>query len=202
MEEQIFYVKAGISESMLLRDDEIWFCQDKMKSFEKFEKAINSTGLLKGAYSVPLSVIHEVSFNESSESVKIKYTNEKGKDKKLNIGFGDVSVSNQFGMYLGQKLKLKQSSTQESHIKPLLMNGLYLLLAIGATLLLGTMDDTTDLLESGNARSRSKGELVKLVVDTIGQTGILVIGGLISLYLAYQMYKRFKNPASEIRFTK
>ena len=202
MENQIFEVAAGISKSMLLRDDELWFSQDKVKSFEKFEKAVNKTGLLQSAYKVPLSSINEVSFNEASESAKIKYINEKGKEKKLNIGFGEVSISNQFGEHLGEKLGFTKSSTQESQLKPLLLNGLYLLLAIGGTFIFGTMEDTAEITDNNSRRGRGGRAIMKLIVDTIGQTGVFIVGGLISLYLAYRLYKRYKNPSNEIVFAK
>ncbi len=202
MENQIFEVGAGISKSMLLRDDEIWFSQDKVRNFEKFEKAVNKTGMLQSAYKVPLFEIHEVSYNEASESVKIKYTNEKGKEKKLNIGFGDTAISNQFGKHLGEKLGFNKSSTQEGQLKPLLLNGLYLALAIGGTFLFGMMDDTSQITDSSRRKGSGARAIMKLVVDTIGQTGVFIVGGLISLFFAYQLYKRFKNPSNEILYTK
>ena len=187
---------------MLLRDNEIWFSQDNIKSFEKFEKAVNKTGMMRSAYTVPLSSISEVSFNEASESAKIKFTTEKGKEKKLKIGFNDTAVSNQFGEHLGTKLGLNKSTTQESQIKPLLLNALYLLIALGATVFLGTIDDTSELTESSSRRNRGKGAILKIIVDTIGQTGVFIIGGLISLYLAYSLFKRFKNPSNEVVYSK
>ena len=202
MENQIFEVGAGISKSMLLRDDEIWFSQDNVRNLEKFEKAVNKTGMLQSAYKVPLSAINEVSYNEASESAKIKYTNEKGKEKKLNIGFGDAAISNQFGKHLGEKLGFSKSSTQEGQLKPLLLNGLYLALAIGGTFLFGMMDDTSQITESSRRKGSGARAIMKLVVDTIGQTGVFIVGGLISLFFAYQLYKRFKNPSNEILYTK
>ena len=202
MENQIFEVGAGISKSMLLREDEIWFGQDKISSVEKFEKAVNKTGILKSAYSVPLSSITEVSFNEASESAKIKYINEKGKEQKLNIGFGDIDTSNQFGRHLGEKLGLNKSSTQESQLQPLLLNLFYLVIAIGGTIVFGTMEDTSEITDSNRRRGSGMRALIQLVVETIGQTGVFVVGGLISLYVAYQLYKRFINPSNVILYTK
>ena len=97
MEDQIFEVGAGLSKSMVLRENEIWLSQNKVKSLEKFEKAVNSTGLMKSAYTIPLDAISEISYNEASESAQIKYTNEKNKEKKLKISFTEAALSNQFG---------------------------------------------------------------------------------------------------------
>jgi hypothetical protein len=202
MENQIFEVGAGLAKSIVLREDELWLSQDKVKDLEKFEKAINKTGMLQSAYKIPLSSIGEISYNEASESTKIKYINDKGKEKKLNITFTEIPLSNQFGHHLGEKLNFSKASKHEGQVKPLLLNALYLIIAIGATLFLGMMDDSTTLTDGGSRRSRNKGAFLKLIVDTIGQTGVFVIGGLISAYLAYQLFKRYKNPSNEILYTK
>lgn len=119
-----------------------------------------------------------------------------------NIDFGDTKISNQFGSYLGEKLGFNKSSTQEGQLKPLVLNGLYLLLTVVATFFLGTLDDTSELTDGAGRRSRNRGALVKLIVDTVGYTGVFIIGGLISLYLAYQLYKRYQNPSNEIVYSK
>jgi len=202
MENHIFDVSAGIAKSIMLRDNELWLDINQISNVEKFEKAMNKTGMMKSAYKIQLSSINEVAYNEFSESAKIKYTNEKGKEKKLNIGFGDVSISNQFGQYLGDKLNFKQSVAQERQMKPLLLNTLFLAMSIGGTILFGTMEDTSSITESSRRRGSGSRAIFKLLVDTVGQTGVFIIGGLISLYFAYQLYNRFKNPANEIRYTK
>lgn len=202
MENQIFGIESTFWKSLAIKDDELWLSQNKVNDLEKFESAIQKTGMLKSAYSYPLSSISEISFNEASESVKIKYQDEKGKQKKLNIGFGDKGLSNQFGQYLGDKLGMTKSQKQEGQLKPLLLNLLYLVLSIGGTIFLGTMEDTNELTDGGTRRSRNKGAFLKLIVDTIGQTGVIIIGSLISIYLIYQLYKRFKNPAIEVVYQK
>ena len=202
MENQIFEIESTLWKSLAIKGDELWISQDKVSNFEKFEKGIRKSGLMKSAYAVPLSSISEISFNEASESIKLKYEDEKGKQKKLNIGFGDKDLSNQFGQFLGDKLGMKKSQKQEGQLKPLLLNVLYLILSVGGTIFLATMEDTDELTDRGTRRSRNKGAFLKLIVDTIGQTGVIIIGTLISIYLIYQLYKRFKNPANQVVYQK
>lgn len=203
MENQVFKVGAGMMGSaMILKENELWIHTDKVKSLEKFEKDILKTGIRQSAYKIELSTIKEVSYNEASESAKIKYINDKGKEKKLNIEFEHVDLSNQFGEYLGTKLGYNKSSTQEGQLKPLLLNGLYLALAIGGTFLFGMMDDTSQITESSRRKGSGARAIMKLIVDTIGQTGVFIVGGLISLFFAYELYKRFKNPSNEILYSK
>jgi len=202
MENQIFFVQAGMNKSIVLRPDEIWLSLDKIKKLEKFEKAVRGKGTLSIGSSIPYSAISEVSYNEASKSAKIKYTNKKGKEKKLNVGFDDTKLSNQFGQHLGGKLNMKRSSTTESQVKPLVINGLLLITSIFFTVYFGTIEDTSDLVDNTSGRNRGRGAFVKVLIDAVGPTGVFVVGGLVTLFLAYQLYDRFKNPSNEITFSR
>ena len=198
MENQIFRIENNTWKSIALREKAIWFSEKKLNDLDKFAKEIHDAKITERAYACPLDVISEVSFNEASETVKIRYKNEFGEQKKLKIEFGDQELSNQFGHYLGGKLALPEKQKQERQWKPLLLNLLYLILAIVGTIYLGTMEDTEDLIETGSRRSRGRLGFLKIIVDTIGQTGVVIIGTLISILIIYQAYQRFKKPANEI----
>ena len=204
MDNQIIQFNSGFSKSILVRETEIWVHMEKIKTFEKFEKAINKPGgfLATGAYKIPFSKIGEISFNESSQSTKISYTNDKGKEKKLNLSFSDIENSKQFGQYLGEKLNYDKSVSSEGKIQPLLINGFLLSLSIIGTIMFATMDDTSAITNSSTRRGSGGRAILRLIVDTVGQTGVLIIGGLISLYLGFQLYKRYKNPMNVIRYLK
>src|SRR5690606_26637537 len=132
------------------------------------------TGMLKMAFSIPLSSVKEISFNDTSGSARLKYINEKGKEKKLNIGIGNKELCNQFGNYLGSKLGFTKTVATENKIKPLLLNTFLLLFTIGMTYFLATIRDTAELVETGSGSTRRKAEFLKLIVDTIGQTGVII----------------------------
>lgn len=198
MENQIFIIDSTWWKSVVLKDNELWLSQGKVSSLEKFEKALQKTGMMKNAYSYPLSSVSEVSYNEASESVKLIYKDEEGKDKKLKMNFGDRELSNNFGRFLGEKLEMTKSQQQEGHTKPLLLNLFYLLVTIGCTISVLAIDDSTDLSDGGTRRSRRNKAFLKMILDTIGQTGVIIIGTLVSIYLIHKLYKRYKTPANEI----
>ena len=201
MENQIFRIENNTWKSIALREKAIWFSEKKLNDLDKFAKEIHDANITERAYACPLENISEVSFNEASESVKLRHKNEFGEQKKLNIEFGDQELSNQFGHYLGDKLGLPKTQKQERQWKPLLLNLLYLTLTIVSTVYLGTMEDTIDLIEGvGAGRSRGRRGFLKIIVDTIGQTGVIIIGTLISILIIYQLYQRFKKPANEIKY--
>ncbi len=201
MENKIFEVKAGVSRSIVLREDEIWLSEKSIGNIEKFEKAVNKTGLLKTAYKIPLSSVFHVSYNEASEKAEVEYINEKGKKKFVEINFNDKALSNQFGEYLGEKLGFERTSTQENRLIPLLLNSFYLVLSVFLTVALGISDDSS-VFDSGRRKGSTVRAIMKLIVDTVGHTGVFIIGGLISILVAYNLYKRFKNPSNEVSYKK
>lgn len=200
MENKIFAIESTFWKAIAITEHELWLSQDKVRDLEKFEKGIQKAGLLKSSYAYPLTSVSQISFNEASESINVRYQNEKGKEKKLNIKFENKDLSNEFGEYLGNKLKLTKSQKQEKQLKPLLLNIFYVVVSIVVTVLFATMDDTDDLTDGGTARQRGKRAFVKLIVDTIGQTGVIIIGFLATTFFLYQLYNRYKNPSSEIVF--
>lgn len=200
MKNHIFYIKSVPWESLAITDNEIWLSSSKVRSLDKFEEGVNKTGMMKTTYAYSLSTISEVAYNESTESVKIRYRNEKGKDKKLNMDFGDEDLSNEFGQWLGEYLNLTKSEKKENQLKKLLEYLFLLVLTIGGTYFLATMEDTSGLTDSSSRRTRNRGAFLKLIVDTIGQTGVIIVGALISAYLIYQLYTRYTNPASDILY--
>ena len=177
MENHIFRISGSYMESLALRENEIWISQNKVRSIEKFEKAVLNTGMLKHAYSIPLDKIYEIKFNEGDESLLIRYVNEKGKNKKLDVAFEDEPSSNKVGKYLGEKLGFTQQIKVENKLKPLLINGLLLFFAIGATVLFGLSEDPGAEIDvdSGVRRNRGGRQLMKFIFDTIGQLSLIHI---------------------------
>lgn len=183
-------------------EEEIWLSQKKIKDFDGFKENVEKTGIMKSSRVIPFASMSEVAYNNANDLVTLKYTNEKGSQKKMEIDFGDKKASNEFGNLLGNELGFNKNEAQEKQWKPLLFNVLYIVIAIAGTFFLATIENTDDLADGSSRRSRRNGAIIKLIVDTLGQTGVIVVGSGITLYLVYSLYKRFKNPANEVVFTR
>ncbi len=199
MENQIYNYKEG---SCVVHNNELWIGSKKYTDLEKFQSAVQNTGFMSSAYSIPLDNISEIKYNDESTEVKFTYTNENDKKKNTSINFGDKATSNAFGDELGEQLGMNKSVTQEGKLMPLLINSLLALGMIFLTYYVGTMNDTSELESSSSRRSRGKLAILRLIVDTLGQTAVLIIGGLISVFLIYLAYKRYTNPANEVVYTR
>ncbi|NUO00442.1 MAG: hypothetical protein HUU01_07465 [Saprospiraceae bacterium] len=202
MENQIFEISGAYCKSLVLRETELWLSANNISDLEKFGQAVQKTGMMKSAYSISLSTVFEIAFNEASATIKIWYRDEKEKVKKLDIAFNDKETTAQFGDYLGNKLGLNKRVVQESKTKPLVINSLYVLLAIVLTVGLGLIENSNEIDES-NSRKNALGKfLLKLIFDTVGQTGVILIGSAITLYLVYLLYKRYNNPSNMVHYTR
>ncbi|MEL6357063.1 MAG: hypothetical protein AAFQ37_09060 [Bacteroidota bacterium] len=102
-----------------------------------------------------------------------------------------MHTAHAFGQELASATDLAATIEQEDQRKKLLSNTGILLLVLGITAFLA-LSDPTDIQ---NTRSR-RGGVLKLIVGTVGPTGVWIIGGLIAAYLAYDLYKRYQNPAT------
>lgn len=201
MENQVFIAESVLYKSAMVRNQTIWLCADRKKSVASFEKAMKKTGIMRSTYSIPYDAIQEIKVNESSNLFKFKYINEKGKLKSLSLGFESNEDANHFGLTIGDECGMDKQYAKENQMTPLIWNALYFLLALAVSISFGIIDMSDNLEEpTGSAKNRGKKELFKLVYDTIGQVGICLIGGAITAYLGYKLYKRYKNPAYETTY--
>ncbi len=204
MNNPVIPINGGfLFKSFMFKGDEFWLSSNEVKSAEKFEAAKDRTGIRKSVEIFESSKIQDISFNESSNTIKLSYFNKKEKLKKLDLKFNDSKQATLYGNYLGEQLAMSKSSIQEQKTKPLLINAGYLVIAVGLTIFLGFIDDASSFEDVGSTRkTKANAALMVFLYNTIGQTGIIIIGTLISLFAAYQLYKRYKNPTNNVLFTK
>ncbi|MEM6804085.1 MAG: hypothetical protein AAF696_21960 [Bacteroidota bacterium] len=202
MNNQVFKIENQKWKSFMISDTDLHLSSGKEKSVEGFEKTLAKSGLLKSTKSISLDSIMGISFNEKAENLTLRYQGEKG-SKKLKLEMEDEDLSNQLGEYLGQSLGMGREEVVESTWKGMMNNLLYLIISIGGTIFLALMDNPEDLdTDSGSRKSQRGKAVIKLLHETVGQTGIIIIGTAISLFLAYRIYKRYQEPAKEVSFSR
>ncbi len=200
MKDRIIFVEKAKWKSIVLTDRELWLSKEKIKSLETFGAAVNHPHQVKVvAYKYPLEKLVKLKFNETSDTVQYEYPMSRG-NKVINLKFNDEKQANEFGNYLGEQLQFKKTEFAESKLKPLLLNAFYVLVAIALTYGFGLYFDEADFESSSSSSRRNGGgrAIVRILYNTIGQTGLLIIGGLITLYLIYQLYQRFQHPAKDV----
>ncbi|MEL6923095.1 MAG: hypothetical protein AAFO94_03535, partial [Bacteroidota bacterium] len=67
---------------------------------------------------------------------------------------------------------------------------------------IATMDGDESLESSGSRRTRSGMAIIRMIFNTLGQTGTTILVLIISLVFAYITYTRYMNPATKVSYVK
>lgn len=198
MENTIIALDGENWKSLLLSEGMLYVSAKKMKDVEQLKQAATGTGFLRSATAYPLSNLESLQLNETSPELKFKMLGENGKSESLKIKFDEPAKAIMVGHLIGQQSGLPVEERQEKSLKPLLNKSFYLLLALGFTGLV-LFSDASEIAsgEGGSRKSRSGRAILGLLYDTVGQTGLIIIGIIASALIAFNMYRRYKNPAKE-----
>lgn len=149
-----------------------------------------------------MSSIKEAMFNENEETFRITF-DKKGKDKKVHFQLQDVNSRDAVLSEIASITGFSKTVQSESQTQPLLLNLLgVVLIPLGTWLMRGVAIDAQNgghFETSGGRRSGLKQLFINLV-ESIGPTGVTIIGVIGFFYMAYITYKRYSNPASETVF--
>jgi len=199
MENVIFSTHDDECKAVMLTEDEFFISTLPYNDVADFKKDASKTGMLKVAHSHKLSFIREIAFKDASDTVKIKYYDQKKQTQKsVKLEFKSKLTANQFGRFLGHKIDFVPTEAEENQTKRLLINLGYAAIAIAGTVFLASLEGE-DLSSNGK---RGKGAILKVIVETLGQTGVYIIGALITLFLLYRAVMRWQNPATEVVYKK
>ena len=113
-----------------------------------------------------------------------------------------MEVSNAFGRQLGQQLGLTEAVSKERKLKPLLINLVALATMIAGAIYVATIEDPSEISSGGSRKAKANAAILRIIFETIGQRACVALAVVGSLVLAYNLYKRFTNPASNIVFTR
>jgi len=191
MRNTILSLEGKPYKSTALSDQALLVSTGRQKSMEAFLEATNSSGLLSTHKAISFDKVKRVKHNSASGSLRYVYINDKGKEKSADLDFGDATIASAFGQELAAAANLSATSAMENQAQKFLSNGAILLAVIGFTAFIA-LSDPSDIQ---NSRARKAG-ILKLIVGTVGTTGVWIIGGLIAAYLAYDLYNRYQNPAT------
>lgn len=201
MEKYLVQLNNTIWKSALISGDNLYLCMDRKKEAEAIENAVERNGIMTNTELIPFENIHNVQFNEVRDVTSVNYTNAKGKSKHVKLSFISEDLANEFGHELGTRLRFQKHIKKEDQLPPLVINVSGLLFSLFITLFLfyydpGTMNDT-----NGERKDSGGAAIYNTIYDLIGQTGLVVLAGMASLYFLYRLYNRYTNPAREFLFS-
>src|SRR5687767_10419685 len=130
MENIIYKISGAHFKSFALTNNEIWVSSNNCSTLEKLQKSTYGSEWERNGYHIQLNSINEISYNESSNSVKFSFTDKQGKTDNLKVNFDNKSISTGIANYLGNKLNLNVRIQQESKFKAMWPNAKLVIILI------------------------------------------------------------------------
>jgi len=183
-------------------DEQLIFSSKGHSTFDSLLAAAEKPGMLETLKTVSFNDVRGVEYNESDEGFIIKY-DKKGKIKKIGVGIKDANLRQNVVREIAAVKGFNESVVAESTTTPLLLNGFLVLVSAAATYIFRGMAVDAQNGEHYVATGRRSGiaQLFANLVESLGPLWVTVIGVLFTLYMIYKAYKRFTNPASEIKYS-
>ncbi len=152
-------------------------------------------GVLSTLKQVPFASIKKVSANLSNDMV---YIHHQGKDKSmLSVSCKDSAMARGVVESLAKNLETltlqeKQLSPFSAILKPLGTTAIISLFISGAYMIADA--GAEEAMEASSGRRSFLKKIVWYIASTLGQTGVIILGGAILSCCAYWIFKSFKNP--------
>ncbi len=194
--------------SIVVLEDSFIISSKKENSLEDMKARVGKKSIMHSAEEFQLSAITEITSNESSEQFKFRYEKKNGKLKKRTMVFDHKETANEVAELLADQGAMIRSEQPENKIYPLLGSGFLLTITLFFMGMMLSIDDVSELDSSAEGysrsarRSRGGSAMMKFIYETIGTTGIAIIGSAIALGIIYFAYNRWKNPATVMGWTK
>ena len=206
---KIYYLQhKQMIRSIVVLEDSFIISSKKEKSLEDMKVRVGKKSIMHSAEEFPLSAIAEITSNESSEKFVFRYEKKNGKLKKRTMLFDKSNIANEVAELLANQGAMIRSEKPENKIYPMLGSGFLLSVTILLTGFMLSIDDASILDSTAEGysrsarRSRSGGALMKFLYETLGHTGIAIVGSAIAFGIIYYGYNRWKNPATVMGWTK
>lgn len=169
----------------MLSEKELWVSEHEIKDFDYFKKAVQAIGEIDATI-YKLIYVSQIQYNEESKKVNLVY--KVGiMLSKVKLKFESKNSAQQFAESLGTKLEFPRSVVEEKKNEPLIFNLIYVIIAAVITIFLSTYDGI--VTESSSRKSRLGGFILRILYDTIGQTGLIILGTMVTLFFAYKRFK-------------
>ncbi len=202
MKNQILPLGEETFKVMGFSDEQIIFSSKRHDTFEALLASSQKPGLLESLKTIPVNAIQEISYNEKDGSFTIKYSIY-GKNKKDTVVLSDKGLRESVVAEIATFRKLNKAVSEESKTRPLILNllggALIIVFTIGFRWMAINAQHGEHYVATG--RKRGIGQLLANTVEAIGPTWITIIGVLGLALMVYITYKRYNNPASEIKYS-
>ena len=195
---QVIEVSGEKIECMVLADNAIQLISKSFGSIVEFNDAWNKTLTLATKSEIKYDAIKSISKEEDEDEVIIKYKGLAGITNAVKLTFQNPTDKDAFYDFFQTEKGFLRTDETMSPMKSALpyLGGLgFALLVTGYGYYQSIEMASGQFVErEGNTRAARKSNFINSIIETLGTTGVLLVGLGISAYIAYMVWNRYKNP--------
>jgi hypothetical protein len=201
MENRLFTISGNKVNTLLLTDDSLRMSSGTFFSVEEFEQAWEKKLTLRTKLQIRYDSIRSVTKEHQEIKFLITYKTWAGFPSECEFSLLDADDYAIFYEFLEKDLYFVKTDGAMLPFSAISRHLLGLLFV--AVLTAGTMYVAMDIGKGVKDDSEDvKNQVFDYVVGLLGVKGVLAIGGAISCYIIYNMWKRFKDPPNRIKFAR
>lgn len=187
--------------SMMITDKAVILSTKQYVSLESMAKNLRGTGVLEDKEEFWYQSLEEMSYLTNGENLTLKKLDYRRNSVSTTLNVGDIDTINELVRAMSQNEEFTRSEEKASMFSVVKSSLIRIPAAAGFTALMyfvaNDMASGKDIDTSGR-RSLYKKIMVG-IIDLIGATGVLILGGAITLFFIYQLVQNLKNPPTLIR---
>lgn len=187
--------------SMMITDKAIVLSSKQYGSLESMAQNLKGTSTMEEKEEFWYQRLEEMSYLANGENLTLKKLDFKGNPVSTTINVDDIQTINELVQIMSQEEEFIKSEEKASSfsvakaslIRTVIAGGFTALMYLAASDIASGKD-----VDTSGRKSFFKKILVG-IIDTIGATGVLLIGGGLTLLFLYQLIQKLKSPPLLIR---
>lgn len=203
---KVIEVSGEKIESLVVAENELQLINKRFSTVEDFNEQWNKKLTLTTKHKIEYSDIKTITKEDADDEVIIKYSGSLGMSKECKITFPFEQDREDFYTFLQEEKGFTKTEEKLSSFNASKSLIITLLVVAGIAVFAyfqAVEVASPDFVENDDTgRSARKARLFHTIVRFLGPNGVLLLGLALVGFLAYKIWNRYKNPPTQIKFTR
>jgi hypothetical protein len=196
---RVFSVSGNKIASLVVGENSLMLSSKSFNSLEEFNESWTKKMSLATKVEIKFDTIKSVKKEDGDEDITVSYRTFAGIPASCEFSFSDPAANDTFFSYLEKEKFFSKSHEQLSSFKAISNYLIGLVATVGITAFsyfeaIKMANGTAEI--SGNRKTR----FFYNILGMLGDKGVLIVGGLVTCFVVYKIWKRFSNPPGQVRF--
>jgi hypothetical protein len=194
---QVIPVSGEKIESLLIGDNALQLLSSEQNSVEEFNAAWTKTLTLATKTDIAFDGIKSITKEDGEDHIVVNYKGGMGLPKECKITFTNPTDLGEFFTFFQESKGFTRTDEALSPFKSTLPYLFGLAVTLGVTAFGYYLADGAEHGEpepEGNTRGARKGRFYRMIAETLGTKGVLLLGLAISAYVVYMIVQHYKKP--------